>query len=93
MLQRLRLSVDNPDMTEADLWKEQVTRVSNLVHLSISAPPSPALAHALAQYPALRTCTTIDYYKVIKIFHNTVSRIYFNSLYKILITFQSMLIV
>ncbi|XP_042868647.1 dynein axonemal heavy chain 12-like [Penaeus japonicus] len=63
LLERLRLYAEDRGVTEADLWHEQAQRVSDLVHVVITAPPTPDLRHVFASYPALTTHITVDYFK------------------------------
>ncbi|ROT81734.1 putative dynein heavy chain 12, axonemal isoform X5 [Penaeus vannamei] len=51
LLQRLRLYAEDRGVTETDLWHEQAQRVADLVHVVITAPPTPELRHVFASYP------------------------------------------
>ncbi|XP_063589657.1 dynein axonemal heavy chain 12-like [Penaeus indicus] len=63
LLERLRLYAEDRGVTETDLWHEQAQRVADLVHVVITAPPTPELRHIFASYPALTTHITVDYFK------------------------------
>lgn len=49
---------------EDELWDLHIQRVKELVHLAITSPLTPTLSRVLAQYPALSTHTTTDFYQV-----------------------------
>nr|XP_045615668.1 dynein axonemal heavy chain 7-like isoform X1 [Procambarus clarkii] len=63
LMERLRLSTEDRKVSEADLWKEQMQRVADLVHIVVMCPPSAVLRHILTHYTAFATRVTMDYFK------------------------------
>ncbi|XP_069937229.1 dynein axonemal heavy chain 3-like, partial [Cherax quadricarinatus] len=63
LMERLRLSMEDRRVSEAELWKEEVQRVTDLVHVVIICPPTTMLRHIITHYTAFATRVTMNYFK------------------------------